>query len=194
VLYSLTYFFWIFWQDFRKYFTGKVGTVKYKKMSTKDHVVFWMTKVTYIGVFFIIPFNFVGVANTLIGYSTASLICGLVIAVVFQLAHVVDEANFPAIAPEDTKTKIEDEWAVHQIKTTANFATGNKIVSWYTGGLNHQIEHHLFPRISHVHYPAIAKLVKETCQQFNIQYVEFPTVGSALKSHIVHLRKVGQAA
>jgi linoleoyl-CoA desaturase len=90
--------------------------------------------------------------------------------------------------------KIETEWAVHQIKTTANFATENKVVNWMLGGLNFQVEHHLFPRISHVHYPKINKIVKETCRDFNINYLEFPTMSSAIRSHLLHLKKVGSMA
>jgi linoleoyl-CoA desaturase len=88
---------------------------------------------------------------------------------------------------------METEWAVHQIQTTSNFAVGNKLVHWYTGGLNHQVEHHLFPRISHVHYPALSKIVKETCEAFGITYNEHRTVFAAVKSHMVHLRGMGRA-
>ena len=82
-----------------------------------------------------------------------------VLSLVFQLAHTVEHTAFPVPA-EDTG-KLEDEWAVHQIKTTASFATNNKVVSWLVGGLNFQIRHHLFPKISHVHYPAINKIIKQ---------------------------------
>jgi linoleoyl-CoA desaturase len=88
--------------------------------------------------------------------------------------------------------KLDVEWAVHQINTTSNFATKNKIVSWFTGGLNYQVEHHLFPRISHVHYPAINEIVKETCAKFGIGYNEHRTVFSAVRSHVVHLREIGR--
>jgi len=189
-LYGLTYLLWIFVQDFKKYFTGKIGDTKFRKMDVKEHFIFWISKLLYIGAFIVLPIFTVGFLKMLIGYLIISFICGFVIAVVFQLAHIVEDASFST--PETKNHKIENEWAVHQIQTTANFATKNKIVSWFTGGLNFQVEHHLFPRISHIHYPKIAELVRETCLQFGVTYLEFPTVYAAVRSHVVHLKAVGR--
>jgi linoleoyl-CoA desaturase len=110
---------------------------------------------------------------------------------VFQLAHVVESVSFND--PEDTNGIIEEEWAIHQINTTSNFATRNPLVSWFTGGLNYQVEHHLFPRISHVHYPALNKIVRETCEKFDVQYHEYGTVIAAVRSHTRHLKTMGIA-
>jgi linoleoyl-CoA desaturase len=85
------------------------------------------------------------------------------------------------------------EWAVTQLHGTANFSTKNPIMLFLTGGLNHQIEHHLFPRISHIHYPQISKIVKETCAEFGVQYHEYKSFLSAVASHYGHLRKMGVA-
>jgi linoleoyl-CoA desaturase len=159
-------------------------------MELSDHFVFWISKVLYIAVFIVVPVYVIGVKETLIGYALISFVTGFVISVVFQLAHVVEDASFHL--PDADTYQIENEWAVHQIEATADFATKNKIVSWFTGGLNFQVEHHLFPRISHVHYPKISQLVKETCEQFGVNYMEFPTVFSAVRSHVVHLKHVGQ--
>jgi linoleoyl-CoA desaturase len=189
-LYSLTYLLWIFFQDFKKYFTGKVGTTPFRKMDVKEHIIFWVSKLLYIGAFLVLPVFTVGLLDTIIGYLVIAGICGFIIAVVFQLAHIVEDAEFET--PTSANHKVETEWAVHQVQTTANFATKSKVVSWLTGGLNFQVEHHLFPRISHIHYPKISELVRETCEQFNIQYLEFPTVLSAVKSHVLHLKQVGR--
>jgi linoleoyl-CoA desaturase len=190
-LYSLTYLLWIFFQDFKKYFTGKVGTTPFRKMDVKEHFIFWISKLLYIGAFIVLPIFTVGILETVIGYLVIAAITGFVIAIVFQLAHIVEDADFET--PTSANHKVETEWAVHQVQTTANFATKSKVVSWLTGGLNFQVEHHLFPRISHIHYPKISELVRETCEQFNIQYLEFPTVLSAVRSHVVHLKQVGHA-
>ncbi len=194
LLYSLTYFFWIFWLDFKKYFSGRIGELKIKKMTIKDHILFWVSKVLYIMAFVVVPIYSVGLVETVIGYGVVLVVTGLIISIVFQLAHIVEGAIFPVGKDDSKSLKIETEWAIHQLNTTANFATKNKLVSWFVGGLNFQVEHHLFPKISHVHYPEISKLVKETCQQFNVKYMEFPTVYSAIKSHVVHLKHVGVAA
>jgi linoleoyl-CoA desaturase len=191
VLYGVTYLLWIFVQDFKKYFTGKVGDLPFRKMDTKEHIIFWVSKLLYVAAFIVLPIFKIGVAETVIGFSVIAFICGFVIAVVFQLAHIVEDASFEM--PTSDNHKVETEWAVHQIQTTANFATKSKVVSWFTGGLNFQVEHHLFPRISHVHYPKISQLVRETCEQFGVTYIEFPTVLSAVRSHVVHLKHVGRS-
>jgi len=112
-------------------------------------------------------------------------------SIVFQLAHTVEHTHFPL--PNTTNNKIENEWAIHQVETTANFATKSKLVSWYVGGLNFQIEHHLFPKISHVHYPAISKIIKQTCNDFGIQYIEYKKMSQAIVSHASYLRRLGRA-
>jgi len=189
-LYSMTYILWIFFQDFKKYFTGKVGTTPFRKMDTKEHIIFWASKLLYIAAFIVLPIFTVGIVETIIGFLVIAGVTGFIIAIVFQLAHIVENADFET--PTSINHKVETEWAVHQVQTTANFATKSKVVSWFTGGLNFQVEHHLFPRISHIHYPNISKLVQETCEQFNIKYLEFPTVLSAVRSHVVHLKAVGR--
>jgi linoleoyl-CoA desaturase len=95
--------------------------------------------------------------------------------------------------PDEVTNKIEDEWAIHQLKTTANFATNNKVISWFVGGLNFQIEHHLFPKISHVHYPAISKIIKKACQEYGVEYVEYKRMRQAVVSHIAYLKQMGRA-
>lgn len=192
-LYGLTYLFWVFLNDFNKYFTGKIAHhTKMRKMDLPEHFNFWISKVLYVFFFIVVPFYFVGVIPTIVGYLTMCFSAGIIISVVFQLAHVVQETEF--VTPTSDTMKIETEWAKHQINTTANFATNNKIISWLVGGLNFQVEHHLFPRISHVHYPEINKIVKQTCKEFNIEYKEFPSLYKAVRSHILHLKYAGQAA
>ncbi|TND08656.1 MAG: linoleoyl-CoA desaturase [Bacteroidetes bacterium] len=189
VLYGFTYLIWVFSKDFDKYFRGKIGETKIKKMNVKEHIVFWASKLVYGFVFIALPIWQVGFLDTLFGYLLAAGMCGFVLAVVFQLAHVVEEASFPV--PDDKTNKVKEDWTVHQLATTANFSTRSKFISWFVGGLNFQVEHHLFPRISHVHYPAISKVVKDVCSQFNVRYIEYPTFFSALKSHVLYLKTIG---
>jgi linoleoyl-CoA desaturase len=192
-LYGLTYLFWVFSNDFNKYFSGKIAEhTKMRKMDMPEHFNFWLSKILYIGLFIVMPFFFVGIIPTIVGYLVMAFTAGVVISIVFQLAHVVEEAEF--ITPTSDTMKIETEWAKHQINTTVNFATKSKSMSWLLGGLNFQVEHHLFPRISHVHYPEINKIVKQTCLEFGVMYKEFPTVFSAIKSHLSHLKTAGVAA
>ncbi len=188
--YSLLYLYWIFVTDYKKYFLKRVGSVPLKKMTTADHISFWAFKVLHIGLFVVLPISVVGFTPWLVGFLVYGLFSGFILSIVFQLAHTVEHTHFPM--PDEKTGKIEDEWAVHQIKTTANFATGNKVICWLVGGLNFQVEHHLFPKISHVHYPAISKIIKSACEEYGIKYIEYPKMRYAVASHVAHLRSLGQ--
>lgn len=191
-LYGISYVVWVFYHDFEKYFTGKIAAhAGAYKLDAKEHTIFWITKILYVVVYIALPIIMLGPVKALIGFAIATFICGLFISVVFQLAHVVEGTVFPI--PNEESNKIEQEWAIHQVTTTANFATKSKIVSWLLGGLNFQVEHHLFPRISHIHYPAINELVKETCKEFNISYLEYTSVFKAFRSHLTFIKKLGAA-
>ena len=114
---------------------------------------------------------------------------GLVLTVIFQLAHTVEKTSHPVPDPSGT---IENNWAIHQMNTTVHFSRKNKWISWYVGGLNFQVEHHLFPTICHVHYPHIAHIVKQTAEEYNIPYLENETFGMALRSHVRTLQRFGK--
>lgn len=188
--YSLLYLYWIFVTDYRKYFTGKVGSMPIKKMTKSDHLSFWGFKAIHAILFIALPIYKLGFLPWLTGFLVYGMFAGLVISMVFQLAHTVEDTHFPV--PEAISNKLEDEWAVHQLRTTANFATKNKIVSWFTGGLNFQIEHHLFPQISHIHYPDISQIIKKTCDEYSIKYIEYTKTRKAIASHVSHLRQMGK--
>lgn len=191
LLYAFTSLAWFFVMDFTKYFNRKVHTTPMQKMDFKEHVIFWASKFLYAGVFVVAPILVVGWLPWMFGFLALNLTLGLTLAVVFQLAHVVEHTEFVHVELQDEK-RIEEEWAIHQVKTTANFAPRNKFVSWFVGGLNFQVEHHLFPRISHIHYPAINRIVKQTCRQFNITYNEFPTMQQAIASHYRMIKQLGR--
>lgn len=125
----------------------------------------------------------------LIGFIAMHLLCGLILALIFQSGHVVDDTKFYVA---DEKGSIDNCWAIHQLNTTANFAKNGKLFSWLIGGLNYQIEHHLFPNICHVHYRVISDIVKRTANEFDIHYNEYPTFLCAIKSHFKMLHRLGQ--
>jgi linoleoyl-CoA desaturase len=189
-LYSLLYILWIFVLDYQKYFKSKVGNMELKKMSTGDHLVFWGFKLFHALIFIGLPIYMLGFTTWLIGFLIFTCVAGFVLSLVFQLAHTVEHTSFPV--PDVVTGKLENEWAIHQIKTTANFATNNKVISWLVGGLNFQIEHHLFPKISHVHYPAISKIIREACNEYGIEYIEYPKMRYAVASHVAFLKQMGR--
>src|ERR1700754_136334 len=190
-IYALSSFLWVALLDFVKYFGRKVVNTPLQKMSFKEHLLFWLSKVLYFLFYVLIPVYFVGWQTWLWGFACMHLTLGFILAIVFQLAHVVESTGFEHIEA-NTTVKLEEECAVHQVKNHANFAPRNKIISWYVGGLNFQVEHHLFPRISHIHYPAINHIVRKTCAEFGIAYNEYPTMARAVVSHFRMMHQLGR--
>ncbi len=190
-LYAVSSFLWVLMMDFDKYFRRKVHNTSLQKMDFSEHAIFWLSKLLYLVFYIAIPVHYVGWSAWAIGFASMHITMGLTLALVFQLAHVVEDAAF-VFAPGKEPQKIEEEWAIHQVRTTANFAPRNKLVSWFVGGLNFQIEHHLFPKISHVHYPDIAPIVKKVCDEHQVHYNEFRTMTGAIASHFRMMKLLGQ--
>jgi linoleoyl-CoA desaturase len=191
LVYAISSIAWVAIMDFNKYFQQKIFTTPLQKMSVKEHIIFWASKVLYAIFYVIIPVALVGWKHWAIGYVCMEVTLGLTLALIFQLAHVVEDVEFEVAAGTEHKL-IENEWAIHQIKTTANFAPRNRFINWYVGGLNYQVEHHLFPRISHVHYPAISGIVQKTCKEFNLPYHSNPSFVGSLSSHFKMMKQLGQ--
>ena len=189
-VYSLSTIFWIYIMDFTKYFSRKIYTTEAWKMGLKNHIIFWVTKIYYVAVFIVIPIMVWGWQGWLIGYLLMNVVMGLTLSLVFQLAHVVENTEFEHIGLDETK-HLETAWAEFQIRTTSNFAMNNKLISWLVGGLNFQVEHHLFPRVSHIHYPALSKIVQEKCIEFHLPYNYYPTLMGAIASHFRTMKMLG---
>ena len=190
-IYALSSIFWLFFMDFTKYFTRKIYTTVAWKLNTKNHVIFWGTKILYFTFYMIIPAMVWGFGPWLLGFMVLHAVMGVTLSLVFQLAHVVENTEFETVALDETK-HIESAWAEHEVRTSSNFAMGNPVISWFVGGLNFQIEHHLFPRVSHVHYPAISKIVMEKCKEFNLPYNKYDTMFGAVASHFRVMKTLGQ--
>lgn len=185
-LYGLTTLSWFFRKDFYKFFKKNIGSQHYKHPRIEYFNLFFY-KFLYYALFIVIPFLLLDITwwQFLLGYFIMNFIEGLVLGLVFQLAHMVQETEIVLANPDNT---IQDAWAEHQMRTTADFATPNKWISYLTGGLNMQIEHHLFPKICHTHYPKISHIIRQTAHEFNLPYHENKTFASALKSHYLFLK------
>ncbi|MVZ67422.1 acyl-CoA desaturase, partial [Sphingobacterium sp. DK4209] len=180
-LYSISYLAWIFYQDYEKYFRQRLSISSEKfNFPINERIIFWISKIIHFTLFVVIPIIFVGWIPTLVGLCLTSIVCGICLATVFQLAHVVDETEFKTLVDE----RVEAQWMIHQLQSTANFATDSRVLTWLLGGLNFQVEHHLFPKVSHIHYPKINEIVKATCLEYNVKYNEYPTFYAAFQSHI----------
>lgn len=190
--YGLLYGVWIWKNDFQKYFSGNIHGKKVK-LKPWGHVRFWSGKVFHFTTMILVPLYFLGWGKTLLFYGLYVFVTGVLLSVVFQLAHITQKTIFPA--QEEGSTEItEDSWAALQVRTTCNFAMENIWARVLLGGLNFQIEHHLFPQISHVHYPKIQPIVFRICQEYEVEYNSFETMKASVVSHLLKLEELGAAA
>ena len=191
-LYGLTTLYWVTAKDF-------VQLVKYRREKVNTNSITenrWLMarlvigKAIYFFVFLVIPSLWFGIPfiTVITGFLLMHFLAGLVLTVVFQLAHSLEGTTHPM---PDNNGIVANDWAIHQMNTTMNFSPRNKFLSWYVGGLNFQVEHHLFPRISHVHYPDIAPIVEEVAAEFGVPYLSHDQFGEALRAHIQFLKALG---
>jgi linoleoyl-CoA desaturase len=191
--YGLLTLYWVIAKDFVQYAefiqTGVNTSTKSQNVLMLAKII--AIKIVYFGVILGIPTLLLNIpfGQVLLGFLLMHFVAGVILTVVFQLAHTVEGTTHPL--PND-KGIIENDWAIHQLQTTVNFSRHNKLISWYVGGLNFQVEHHLFSKICHVHYPAIAPIVKQTAEEFGLVYLENETFGQAVASHFVTLERFGR--
>jgi linoleoyl-CoA desaturase len=189
LLYWFLYPKWNFVDDFKNLIQGSIAGHTVQRPRRLALAEFIGGKVVFLSWAFLVPLCFHPWWVVLFFYATTALLLGTTLAVVFMLAHCVEEADFPR-RPVATEP-LPHSWAVHQVQTTVNFAPSNRLLTWYAGGLNFQIEHHLFPRICHIHYPRIAPIVREVCDEFGVRYGSHASGFSALASHWRWLRRMG---
>lgn len=192
-LYGILTIYWALMKDFIQFFKYKAEGVN-TNSPAKNRMIFLKilgAKALYFSIFLVLPLAILHlpVKPYIAGFLLMHFIAGNVLTIVFQLAHTVEHTTHPR--PDENGT-IDNAWAIHQLNTTVNFSRHNKLISWYVGGLNFQVEHHLFPTICHVHYPSIAPIVKETAEQFGIPYLENKTLLEAVGSHIRLLQRFGE--
>ena len=190
--YGIMTIYWFVSKDFE-------SVVKYNKMNllatqgltlkkALSQVIF--NKLWYVGLTLVLPILLIPLTwwMILLGFIWMQFVCGLQLALIFQPAHVIEETDF---YKTNEQGSIENNWAIHQMRTTANFANGSRWFTWLVGGLNHQIEHHLFPNICHIHYRKISKIVRETAHEFGVPYYHHKTFFDAVKSHFKLLNQLG---
>jgi len=190
VLYGLLPLKWHFIDDFKDLINGRIGQQKMPRPSKWKLTGILVGKLLFYSWALVVPALFHPIWLVALGYVMTAFVLGLTLSTVFQLAHCVQEAEFTDL-PEGSHTFPRD-WAAHQVEATVDFARGNPLVSWYLGGLNFQVEHHLFPRVCHLHYPALARIVEETCREHGVRYRANESVGAALKSHVSWLKRMGR--
>jgi len=189
-LYGLMAVKWHLYDDFRDVIRGRMDGHKFPRPKGRELAVFLGGKAIFLLLAFGIPLLFHPLWAVALFYGVAVVVLGVVLSIVFQLAHCVEEADFPV---PDEPGRMQTSWGIHQVETTVDFARRSRLAAWLLGGLNYQIEHHLFSRICHVNYPAISKLVEETCHEFGVRYTVHDSLFAGLRSHFRWLRRMGQA-
>ncbi len=191
-LYGLFVIKWHLFDDFLNVITGRLGNHRIPRPKGWDLVTFVAGKLVFLMLAFGIPLLFHKLWVVAVVYGVVAAVLGSVLSVVFQLAHAVEDAEFPM--PQEGTSSMENAWAVHQVETTVDFARRSRLAAWLLGGLNFQIEHHLLPRICHVNFPALSRIVEETCRDYGVKYNEHPSFSAGLASHFRWLRQMGQQA
>ncbi len=190
VLYSLLLFKWQFVDDFANLITGRIGTQRFPRPNTRQLLGILVLKALYFTWAIALPLWLHPTGGVVFAYVVTAAVAGLSLALVFQLAHCHGEADFPL---PDSSGRMAVDWATHQVATTVDFARESRFVTWALGGLNLQVEHHLFPRVCHVHYLEISRIVETTCRDFGLTYRFHDTFTQALVAHSRWLRRMGVA-
>ncbi|MFM7193862.1 MAG: fatty acid desaturase family protein [Bacteroidota bacterium] len=191
--YGLMTLVWISFKDFQRLIKyEREGMIaRQKSVALKEWILMLGTKVIYIWYIAVLPMQManLGFWTWLGGFLVMHYLSGFILAIIFQPAHVVDGTVYPE--PDDNGN-LENNWAIHQMRTTTNFANKNRILSWYVGGLNYQVEHHLFPQICHIHYKDIAPIVEATAKEFGVPYKSKETFFGAVADHWSMLKQLGR--
>jgi len=188
--YSFATLNWLFAKDFQQFAKKDIGPYTDKKHPPSEWATLVIGKLAAFTIV-LLPLFVLDVAwwQYLIGLLASHLNAGMILGAISQLAHVVEGPEYPE---PDEEGNMEYAWLIHEMHTTANFAANNHLLSWYIGGLNYQIEHHLFPRICSVHYPAIAPIVRQTAEEYGVPYHYNPTLRDAIRSHHRMLKRFGR--
>ncbi|HTE31208.1 MAG TPA: fatty acid desaturase, partial [Chryseolinea sp.] len=192
LVYGMMTLVWLTYKDFYRIVVyHKNGLAKKNNAHMgREWAILIGSKMLYVSYIFVIPVVFTALAwwQILLGIVIMQYIAGFLLAIIFQPAHVIEGTEYPL--PDENQT-LQNNWAIHQLLTTTNFGNKSRWFSWYVGGLNFQIEHHLFPNICHVHYRKISGIVQDTAKEFGLPYKSARTFIGALNSHARLLKQLG---
>ena len=189
LLYGFMLAKWQFIDDFKNVAQARVAENRMPRPRRSALVELIAGKVAFAGWAFVVPMLFHPWWVVLLFYGATSFFVAVILSVVFQVAHCGAHASFPTLSESGD---VPTSWAVHEVESTVDFARRSRLLTWYLGGLNYQIEHHLFPRISHVHYPALAPIVEAACADFGVTYTVHDGVFPAVSSHWHWLQQMGR--
>lgn len=180
---------YLFYKDFSNFYAKKIGNLEMPKHKFREHVILFLSKIIHFIIFLVLPILFFNenIWLILLGWLLLHFSGGFILFFIFTPAHLVNEVDF--YNPEG-KRNMETSWAEQQLLTTCNY--GNTwMMNFFFGGLNYQIEHHLFPGICHIHYPKLSNIVKATANKYNLPYTEYKSYGETLQMNLQFLYKMG---
>ena len=192
-IYGLLTINWAITTDFKqmhRYLKKKLSYGKFPNPKV-EWTKLLISKIAYYALWVVLPLAVIDIAwwKVILAFLLMHYTAGIILSFVFQLAHIVPDVDTPM---PDVEGNMKNTWAIHQLYTTSNFAPKNSIINFFTGGLNHQVEHHIFPHICHIHYDKIAEIVKNTTKEFNLPYYEYKTMSRALIEHFRHIGELGK--
>jgi linoleoyl-CoA desaturase len=189
-LYAMLAIEWQLTGDFRSMIKPGVADTRVARPRGREQLFFWAGKACFFALALVVPLLRHGFWTVVGFYFLTGAVLGLTLSIVFQLAHCIEETTFRI--PEAGSQRIGRDFYTHQVETSADFARGSRLWTWYLGGLNFQVEHHLFPKICHVHYPALSPIVEQTCSDHGVPYLDHPSVSSAVRSHVRLLKRLSR--
>ena len=194
--YMIMTLYWMTAKDYRQVIRyEKHSLLGKQKISLKNAIIsITLYKAFYYGYIIALPIIFSGVLwyHVLAGFLVMHFVAGLFLSCIFQPAHVMESSEFAMPVIKEGKSQMENSWAIHEVANTTNFAPNNSLLTWFIGGLNFQIEHHLFTGVCHVHYKNLAPIVKAACEAYNIPYNVQPSFSKALNEHLKMLKVLGR--
>ena len=196
LLYTLMTLFWMTVKDYLQAIRYKQHNLLIKQKLSLRRAILDITlyKVFYYSYILVLPLLLSGHSwyHVVAGFLIMHFTSGLFLSCIFQPSHILASSSFPSPVLVDNTYRMEDSWAIHELVNTADFAPRSHIFSWFIGGLNFQIEHHLFTGICHVHYKKLSPIVKETAASFGLPYHVQPTFVKALLEHAKMLKMLGK--
>ena len=196
--YGLLSFKSCFFDDFSARKNNKIGWVTVPKFERREFFEFWGSKAAWAFYYLYLPFKYSvhndSYAKLFALWTLTEFTTGWLLAFMFQVAHVTPDVEFFKVDEKTGVITSNKSWAEAQLASSADFAHGSKFWTHFSGGLNYQVIHHLFPGVCHVHYPQLAPLVMDVCKKRGLEYVVYPTFSAALRAHFRHLKMVGKGA
>lgn len=191
-LYALFAVKWHVFDDFRSVIRGRLGNHRIPRPGGLDLAGFIAGKAAFLSLAFVIPSLFHPLGNVVLFYLGTMSVAGFTLSLIFIMPHTAGESEFPR--PDEDTGRIANPRAVHQCRVTVDFLRSNPVATWLVGGLNFHREHHLFPRICHMHYRKIAPIVDEVCEKYGVPHVDHKSYWAGLRSHYHWLREMGSTS